>query len=185
MPVEVPEGVNRDFVDAEEMKASMPIAGNVAFGTGLVGRGGGGGVGGSAKRLKRAQAPPMPASSPSGVGAPNISGSVMAMEVDAADKYVAPSKTHPAIAGLIERVRNKQLRFDPSEASFVKNGKAEIQIWLNDKSAANLDQLKQLGFEIVLDPKSSKLLIGRISLEKLEALSKLEFIRYISPQSLK
>jgi hypothetical protein len=38
---------------------------------------------------------------------------------------------------------------------------------------------------VVLDPRSSKLLIGRISVEKLEALSKMEFVRYISPQSLK
>src|SRR5678816_600346 len=93
-------------------------------------------------------------------------------------------RTHPAIAGLIERVRNKKLSFDPTEARFVKDGKADIQVWLTDKSTANLDQLKQLGFEVVLDPKSSKLLIGRISVEKLEALSKLEFVRYISPQSL-
>ena len=130
-------------------------------------------------------APPMPTpvvtNRPSGtLGAPTI-----AMELDAADKVAAPSKTHPAIAGLIERVRNKKLSFDPTEARFVKDGKADIQVWLTDKSTANLDQLKQLGFEVVLDPKSSKLLIGRISLEKLEALSKLEFVRYISPQSLK
>jgi len=159
----------------------MALAGSIVAGRGFVGSG----LGGTAKRNKSAQAPPKPASSPSGVGAASVSARVMAMEVDAADKYVEPRKTHPAITALIERIRNKQLRFDPSEAGFVKNGKAEIQIWLNDKSAANLDQLKQLGFEIVLDPKSSKLLIGRISVEKLEALSKLEFVRYISPQSLK
>ena len=184
VPIEVPEGVNRDFVDAEVMKsAPMAMAGNYAFS----GRAFGGGAGGSMKRNKSAQAPPMPApvptNSPSGV-APRPAGT-LAMEVDAADKVAAPSKTHPAIAGVIERVRNKQLTFGPTEANFVKNGKAEIQIWLNDKSAANLDQLKQLGFEVVLDPKSSKLLIGRISVEKLEALSKLEFVRYISPRSLK
>jgi len=156
--------------------------GNFAVSRGIVGSG----LGGTAKRNKRAQAPPMPASSPSGVAAsPKLPATVMATDIAAADKDVEPIKTHPAITALIKRIRNKQLRFDPSEAGFVKNGKAEIQIWLNDKSAANLDQLKQLGFEIVLDPKSSKLLIGRISVEKLEALSKLEFVRYISPQSLK
>jgi hypothetical protein len=185
VPIEVPEGVNRDFVDAEEMKsAPMALGGNFV----MAGRAFGGGAGGSVGRNKSAQAPPMPTAvptnSPSGV-APQVTARALAMEVGAADKVAAPSKTHPAIAGLIERVRNKQLTFSPTEASFVKNGKAEIQIWLNDKSVANLDQLKQLGFEVVLDPKSSKLLIGRISVEKLEALSKLEFVTYITPQSLK
>jgi len=184
VPIEVPEGVNRDFVDGEEMKSiSMGYANTLSIGRrGIVG---GGVAGGSLKRMRSAQAPPMPTpvvtNRPSGtLGAPTI-----AMEVDAADNVAAPSKTHPAIAGLIERVRNKRLSFDPTEARFVKDGKADIQIWLTDKSTANLDQLKQLGFEVVLDPKSSKLLIGRISVEKLEALSKLEFVRYISPQSLK
>jgi Ca-activated chloride channel family protein len=184
VPIEVPEGVNRDFVDPQEMTALTASGGNYM----MAGRGFGSGAGGSLKRYKTAQAPPaatpVATSSPSGV-APQVDARRLAMEVDAANKVVASSKTHPAIAGLIERVRNKQLTFNPTEASFVKNGKAEIQVWLNDKSAANLDQLKQLGFEVVLDPKSSKLLIGRISVEKLEALSKLEFVRYISPQSLK
>jgi hypothetical protein len=45
-----------------------------------------------------------------------------------------------------------------------------------------LAKLKELGFEVVLDPKSAKLVIGRLSLEKLEALGELSFVRYVSPQ---
>ncbi len=43
-------------------------------------------------------------------------------------------------------------------------------------------KLKELGFEVILDPKSSKLVIGRVAIEKLEALADLNVVRYVSPQ---
>ena len=46
-----------------------------------------------------------------------------------------------------------------------------------------LAQLKALGFELVLDPKTAKLVIGRLPVEKLEALAKLAVVRYVAPQS--
>ena len=44
-----------------------------------------------------------------------------------------------------------------------------------------LNQLKQLGFEVILDPPNTKLIIGQISWEKLEALAKLPNVRFIAP----
>jgi len=35
---------------------------------------------------------------------------------------------------------------------------------------------------VLLDPKSAKMIIGRLPLEKLEALARLEFVRYVTPQ---
>jgi hypothetical protein len=43
-------------------------------------------------------------------------------------------------------------------------------------------KLKELGLEVVLDQKTSKLVIGRIAIDKLEALADLKFVRYVSPQ---
>jgi Ca-activated chloride channel family protein len=80
-----------------------------------------------------------------------------------------PSKMHPAIEALIRR---------PGAT-----GKAEIQVWLTDTSPARLEKLKQLGFEIVLQPKTAKMLIGRLPVANLEALLKLAFVRYIAPQN--
>jgi hypothetical protein len=40
-----------------------------------------------------------------------------------------------------------------------------------------------LGFEIVLNPKTGKLLIGRLEVEKLAALAELTSVRYIAPDS--
>ena len=53
---------------------------------------------------------------------------------------------------------------------------------LFDKSAETMKKLKQLGFEVVLDSKTSKLIIGRVAIEKLEALADLQAVRYVSPQ---
>jgi hypothetical protein len=91
-------------------------------------------------------------------------------------------KAHPSIAAVVERLKNKNATASPDEARFVKNGKAEIQIWLTDKSPEVIEQLKRLGFEVVLDPKTAKLIIGRVAIEKLEALAELTSVRYIAPQ---
>jgi hypothetical protein len=57
-----------------------------------------------------------------------------------------------------------------------------VQVWLTEKSAANLAKLQELGFEVVLDVKNPRLIIGRLSIEKLEALAALTFVSYVSPQ---
>jgi Ca-activated chloride channel homolog len=92
------------------------------------------------------------------------------------------AKLHPSVAAVIERLKN---RAQPSagEAKFIRNNKAEVQVWLSDKSESAIAQLKKLGFEIVLEPKSAKLLIGRIALDKLEELAKLNFVTYVSPMT--
>lgn len=92
------------------------------------------------------------------------------------------NKLHPAIYALIERVKAKQIQAAQDEIKFVTNGKAEIQVWLKDKSPQAIEELKQLGFEIILDPQFSRMVIGRVAIEKLEALSELKSVRYITPQ---
>ena len=91
-------------------------------------------------------------------------------------------KLHPTVLSVVIRLRNKQSASGPDEANFIRDGKAELQVWMTDKSAAAMKSLKDLGFEVVLDQKTSKLLIGRIAIDKLEALADLKFVRYVSPQ---
>ncbi|HKQ08551.1 MAG TPA: VIT and VWA domain-containing protein [Blastocatellia bacterium] len=92
------------------------------------------------------------------------------------------AKLHPAIAALVERLQ-KNGTPAAAEARFVRAGKAEIQVWLTVKSDALMARLKSLGFEVVADPKSAKLIIGRIALDKLAALAELGEVRYIAPQT--
>src|SRR5262249_18690574 len=77
------------------------------------------------------------------------------------------AKLNPAVAAVIERLKNKDAKPGAEELKFTRDGKAEIQVWLVDKSAATIEQLKKLGFEVILDPQSSKVIIGRLPVEKL------------------
>ena len=92
------------------------------------------------------------------------------------------SKLHPSILAVIDRLKNSKLSANPDEGKFIRNGKAEIQIWLTEKSDETLAKLKELGFEVVLDPKTAKLVIGRLPIEKLAALAELKYVRYVAPQ---
>jgi Ca-activated chloride channel homolog len=93
------------------------------------------------------------------------------------------AKLHPAVTAVIERLNNKDAKPGAEELKFTRDGKAEIQVWLSDKSAETIEQLKKLGFETLLDPQSSKLIIGRMPVEKLAALVELPAVRYIAPQT--
>jgi Ca-activated chloride channel family protein len=95
---------------------------------------------------------------------------------------VLQTKLHPSVFALVIRLQKKQTTPAAEELKFVREGKADLQIWLSDKSAETLAKLKELGFEVVLDPKTSKLLIGRLPVDKLAALAELKFVRYVAPQ---
>jgi Ca-activated chloride channel family protein len=91
------------------------------------------------------------------------------------------TRLHPSILAVVDRLKNKAAA-GTDEAKFIRDGKAEVQVWLTEKSAESLAALKGLGFEVLLDPKSAKMVIGRLPVEKLETLAELNFIRYVSPQ---
>jgi Ca-activated chloride channel family protein len=93
------------------------------------------------------------------------------------------SRMHPSIAALVERLKSATAKPGADEAKFVRNGKAELQVWLADTTPETIAALKQLGFEIVLEPKSAKMLIGRIALDKLAALVEQKAVRYVSPMN--
>jgi Ca-activated chloride channel family protein len=92
------------------------------------------------------------------------------------------AKMHPSVAAVLSRLLSKGAPASADEQMFVTNGKAEIQVWLFDKTPQALEELKRLGFELSLDPKTSKLVIGRIAIEKLSSLAELKSVRYIAPQ---
>jgi Ca-activated chloride channel family protein len=93
-------------------------------------------------------------------------------------------KLHPAIAALVDRLKQRNQAPTAEEAKFVKNGRAEVQVWLSDMTPTTLDEIKKLGFEIVLQPKTGKLIIGRVPIEKLPLLAEMKSVRYLAPQIL-
>lgn len=192
VPVEVPEGVNQAMVDpaAPVQLAQVYAFGNVAVNNApqSIGAGAGGGVGRGTVTKSGRVSVAMPSASPT--RATSQTGIVLA-EVDKVDETAAMSpdekrlntlrtKLNPTLLAVVMRLQGRKPA-SADEQRFVRDGKAEVQIWLTEKSAGALAKLKELGFEVMLDPKSSKLMIGRLPIEKLEALGNLEFVRYVSP----
>ena len=203
VPVEVPEGVNRAAVFGEDQK-------KIAYGGGAGGGAGFGRLQTMASLSRPAAPPPKPApkskrvtgavvvngKSPVGGSGSQSAGSArsssaMVMEDEAvAVKPLSPeeqkrvslqAKFHPSVLAVMDRLKNNG-KADADEAKFIRNGRAEIQIWFVDKSDEAMAKLKELGFEVVLDPKTAKMVIGRLPIEKLSALAEMKSIRYVAPQ---
>ena len=190
VPVEMPAGVSRSgvFGDKNEDRArSLGTIGKLQSATNApMGYGNGAGSGGGRKavpqskgQLPQSSGPPLPAAR--GDNAQESAGVDIGLSVKEQGRQQILSKLHMSVAAIVERLKNKSVQPSAEEARFVRNGKAEIQVWLSDKSAETIAQLKRLGFEIVLEPKSARMLIGRLSLEKLEALAELKAVLYIAP----
>ena len=93
------------------------------------------------------------------------------------------SKLQPIVLALVSTLKQKPEADLSNYGGFVRDRKAEVQLWLTDKSEVAKAKLKELGFEIVLDHAGSKLIIGRIPIDKLELLADLDFVRYVSAQT--
>jgi hypothetical protein len=87
------------------------------------------------------------------------------------------------VLAVIDRLNAKSTVAGADESKFIRGGKAELQIWLTDKSEEAMAKLRELGFEVVLDPKTAKLVIGRLPIEKLPGLAELKFVRFVAPQT--
>jgi Ca-activated chloride channel family protein len=206
VPIEMPEGVSRLglFGEDEEQSPAAPaplmkspvgnVSGVAAGRGGNVGstnrRAGGGGGGGGAPgqpvlARRRAEKTASKNTATSNAQMRTVTDSdAVANEPTAKERKDQEllSKLHPSIAALVERLKKRGSQPMADEAKYVRDGKAELQIWLTDKSPETLAQLKKLGFEIVLDPTTSKMIIGRLPIEKLAALAELKAVRYIAPQ---
>jgi Ca-activated chloride channel family protein len=127
--------------------------------------------------------------------------------VSAAKLSVAPLMTHrEAVAGGVGRSAPRQAvsrdeakaaagepgsRLHPDLAALaagrtvaglaVREGKVEVEIWLEEAAPAVLAALKALGFEITVQPRIAKVVIGRLPVVKLEAAARLAGVRFLSP----
>jgi Ca-activated chloride channel family protein len=208
VPVEVPEGVNRDTAYGGEYGAN--ISSNQIQNLAVNGRaysslqmiapitkssdaarskartvqaGGAGGSGSGRGGISNPPSPPPKAVSESVVVVDGGETRAFAkLSPDDQKRADMQTKLHPSILKVIDWLKAPKAGALSDEAKFVRDGKAEVQIFLTDKSDATIAELKKLGFEVVLDPKTAKLVIGRLPIEKLAALSELKFVRYVAPQ---
>jgi hypothetical protein len=206
VPIEVPEGVNREATYGEAYgnrpMGLLSYSGGAAFGalpavsqtvivtssgtantkaparSGVVGGGIGTGSGGGSGGGGSASAP-APIAMRAIMDEPDIGRRLSPEEKQRAELQ---SKFHPSVLAVIDRLKARNAIAGADESKFIRNGKAEIQIWFTDKSAETMAKLKELGFEVILDPKTAKMVIGRLPIEKLPALAELKSVRYVAPQ---
>lgn len=184
VPVETPQGVNiGDREEADKVLKSSSgfftyTTPRIMAGATARGAGSGGRVGGVANSPK-----------------PVLNQAPMAVSTlpARADSIIGPSpedrkdedlrhKLNRSLFAVVQKLQRKETLSVADEGGFIRNGKAEVQLWLTEKSPASLAKLKELGFEVVLDAKTSKIIIGRLPVEKIEELARLSFVSYISPQ---
>jgi len=145
------------------------VGGGIGTGTGQGAGGGGNGLGGSGaggRLITEADKP----------------GVIRSLSPEEQKRADLQSKFHPSVLAVIDRLKAMNPIANPDESKFIHNGKAEVQIWFTDKSAETMAKLKELGFEVVLDPKTAKMVIGRLPIDKLAALVDIKSIRYVAPQ---
>ena len=212
VPVEVPEGVNREMVFSGGA-SGMAVNGRRAMGNLYMLSAGGVNAtvtvtASESESLNRnsptdvvtvykAEAPPnysggnakprAPKSKtrgggPGGGGGGTDYSRVFSTSPEEAKRQEFLSRLHPSVLAVIERLKDRNAKPGDDESKFIHNGKAEIQIWLTEKSDETLAKLKELGFEVVLNPKTAKLVIGRMPIEKLAALAELKSVRFVAPQ---
>lgn len=184
VPVEVPEGVNDNLLIASGVggrptglfttydASQSQNAGYIIQGF----------IGPRPQSSPAQTSPPPPPNAPPAVtiSAGVITNAKKLPEQETVDRVRA--KTHPTILALINSVKRKEEPQIINWGSFVRQGKAEVQVWLSDKSEVARAKLKELGFEMVLDQPGAKLMIGRIHVDKLALLAELDFVRYVAPQ---
>ena len=85
-------------------------------------------------------------------------------------------KLHPEIAAVIDAVAAGAR----PQANFIKAGRAEIQVWLTHNSRDVLTALRTAGLEVVAQPKAN-FVVGKIAVQKLAALTRLDVVRYVAP----
>jgi Ca-activated chloride channel family protein len=174
VPVEVPEGV-KAFADKDAGGRSYV---GFALTTASVSRSKARGSGGGFIGMRKTPASP-----------PNMPPTVNSVEVEAPrpdliserQALELKQKLHPSIFAVVQKLQKKETLSNSADTPFIRDGKAEVQVWLTEKSDEALAQLKELGFEVLLDAKSSKVIIGRLPIEKLEALAKVKFVKYVAP----
>jgi hypothetical protein len=70
-----------------------------------------------------------------------------------------------------------------SNCKSAPEGAIQIQVVLTDDSAVVVDQLKALGLEIAEVRKKERTVIGRLPIEKLTDLAKMEAVKFVTQVS--
>jgi Ca-activated chloride channel homolog len=195
VPVEMPEGVSyegifgneRDKLAATNGRSFLYSAGvicganrgafkkvlpQVAPPPGGIGSGSGGGMGASIGGP--ILAPPLPAATVN-TKLQMQPGPDPMLDAPAGERALLESKLSPAVLERFDCWKKQA-----SDCKVAPDGTVDLQLFLNEDSAALIEQLKANGLQISQIRKQERLVIARVSLDKLTDLAKLQQIKFVS-----
>ena len=183
VPVEMPEGVSYEGVFGGQAKQFDRLSQFYQLGSAssavVVTKSGGGGVGYgggvmggvvAAPRVSQSVQPP-PSADVVGVQDGTRSGAKLAPE-----RKLLESKLPQALLAAFDCAAKGQ-----RDCRLVREGRVEVQIFLNRGSTGVLDQLLNLGFEPAQGDYEKGVIKGRLPVEKLQALVRIAEVRFVSP----
>ena len=92
-----------------------------------------------------------------------------------AERTLLESKLSPAVLKQFDCWKKQA-----ANCKLAPNGDIEVQLFLTQDPLAQLDKLKALGLNVTQVRSKDKLVIGRLSLEKLTELAKLETVKFVT-----
>jgi Ca-activated chloride channel family protein len=201
VPVEMPKGMSYEGVfgnDAGTLasNANLGGAGHAAYAffqmaparakaqRSGVGSGSSAGIGTGVAAL----GPPPPRPPVNGMAAPqtlsldrmsaDVHGSPLTDTKPATELALLESKLSPAVLERFDCWKKQQ-----SNCTSAPGGAIRIQLFLTEDSPAVVDQLKALGLEIAELRKKERTIIGRLPIEKLTDLAKMEAVKFVTQVS--
>jgi hypothetical protein len=157
------------------MPTAVMAPGVAAGSAGGIGSGSGGGTGAA---LYRAAPPSPPPASPV-KNLPEIAQPSPRPDAKpASERALLDSKLSPAVLARFDCWKKQQ-----SNCKLSPDGTLRIQLFLTDNSPAVIDQLKALGLQITEVRKKEKAILGRLPIEKLTVLAKLETVTFVTQVS--
>jgi Ca-activated chloride channel family protein len=107
-----------------------------------------------------------------------VHGSPPADTKPATERDLLESKLSPAVLDRFDCWKKQQ-----SDCKSAPGGTIQIQLFLMEDSPAVVDQLKALGLEIAELRKKERTIIGRLPIEKLTDLAKMEAVKFVTQVS--
>jgi hypothetical protein len=96
----------------------------------------------------------------------------------ATDRALLESKLSPGVLDLVDCWKKQQ-----SNCKAAPDGKIQIRLFLTGDSPVVVDQLKALGLEIAQVREKERTIIGRLPIEKLTDLAKMEAVKFVTQVS--
>ena len=96
-------------------------------------------------------------------------------------KVEAPQKLDPQLQVVLSQVQSGVSVSSLTGYRWLRDGKANVKVWLTVSSPAVLERLKKAGLEVLSQPGNARLLFGRVAVGKLAAIAAMDAVMYISP----